>query len=304
MGTGDRDRRQASRGGEPYPTGSFVLGLVFGVLGGAGTVAWLFTATEVRWAAGPSLGSAMLILMWVASMMLLRGVLQPVGHALEDQTRAVESGLAATSRELVRLGSIVQTGLDRFERAKVAPPDLGAALPDPPVGSSTTAAFRGASDRGSSATSERAQDGGTAKGLLGRDGDVGAAAPVPTVTFEQTTPALPMERIMEVWDGYRDHGDGYFRAVDFEQRLSRHGLTLRVWAGEQLGLGNRVLAVGYDLDGELVLVPSFTKAPRELEAWFDSEAGIRSPRIQRWHHPARVRYRGGRVEIIERGRIE
>lgn len=111
--------------------------------------------------------------------------------------------------------------------------------------------------------------------------------------------------LVEVWESYRKLGDGTFTVSGLRQRLEAAGIKAEVVSGEQMGVGDCLLAVDFRRGGPLYLVPDFNKSAWTVSQWFQAlGSASRTAVIQRLIRPATARRSGGGLTVETKGEIE
>ncbi len=285
----------------PRPPGIDVRSLQWARRGVACFLAGLVVALAISagWSGGrvfvrPEQGLLLsaLLLVWVLSLLFLRGALQPLVEAvekLETSVRRVERSLRS-GREGLRSEDREPGRSDPPpESPQVSQPLRGTEERNPPARASAEAPWE---DREADVEPETPPAGEERLWEPALSGLVEERA-------EAGGDPLPVEALMAAWDRYLSEGDGSFNRAGFLEFFEPSRGRIQIWPGDELELGTSVLIAGRSLREELLLLPNFNKAPRELAAWFDSESGPRNPRVQHLLRPARVKgwVHGARVEV-------
>lgn len=116
-------------------------------------------------------------------------------------------------------------------------------------------------------------------------------------------PALRSIDLIQVWEEYESEGDGHFTPSGFSRRLASAGIDARALAGEELGVGDAVLAVEPLRGGsEIYLLPDFNRPASAVVQWFENQgSGVRTAYIKRLIQVAEAERRGGELVIRRKG---
>lgn len=122
----------------------------------------------------------------------------------------------------------------------------------------------------------------------------------------QESAAAPtwVSSLVDVWQDYRDNGNGFFNADGFRSFLESHGIRAEVLPGSKVGGGDLVLGVTEDGAQRVYLVPNFIEPLSAMGKWFDDQgSGNRTLRVTRIGRLAVLERTGDGYSLVQRGAV-